>query len=364
MNDGNIIGELLRSDAAPAFELARRTGVHGGVDFVEWQSFKDWAVWHNPYSTGFCSGITLRHDKNLVGFADYVYVPFFVDDWEGIACNLGSICLEPALGGIEGLKFVRQCAKRAPTSMHYASHLNKQLAGIWRRMKASQGIGSEITHQLTISFPGRVMRRLQRTPFGRCATIHKAISLLLEPIDLIGAKARRILGQASNYSVVRPETLEDEWLNDIWVSARDDATMGIIRNASYLRWRYQTHPRASCFHWIVVGDRECNGLPVALIIIDLINESGLARINEIICPKGHRAQDALVVRAAVDAARSLGAIVLQTKPVSSRWATRWAEYGFQVNTRPYSSWMYFDRRAGALDSEHTLWFTYGDFKPM
>ena len=299
-------------------------------------------------------GVALRKGDELLGFADYVYVPFFIDDWEGTACYLGNICVHPTVQGLDGLNFVRVSKDRAPTPIHYASQLNQRLAGIWGRMRAQPGVGSEITYERTLSVLGRATRRLMRTQGGGISRIHRGIRLLK-------GLSRSRPSNEHNYSVVQPGAVDDEWLNEVWEATRTDAEMGIIRTASYLRWRYQHHPRSNSFHWILVNYEAGTPSTSALVILDLDLNGAIARISEIIGPVGSRSH---IIPTVIEAALYLGANALQTKAASRHWSTQWSNHGFQATRRPYSSWMYFDRRNGSENAERMPWFTYGDFKPM
>lgn len=342
------------------YRLVRENGVDGGLEYESWAAHHDWAIWDNPYAGDLPFGVALRRDSRLMGLAGFLYMPFYVDDWEGVACNLGAICLDPSLRGLDGLKFVRQSAKRAPTPLHYASHMNKELGAIWRRIGAKPGIGTDVTYRRTVA-PVRRALRWSRNAVTRRLGVDVGPSV--PATSALEAPDRRTVAKDCAYSLLPATALDDGWLDALWYSARDETNMGIRRDAAFLRWRYEAHPKKDMYHWISVESGNGDGLP-ALVILSVNRSNGLASIAEMIVPADRRDRDDVVMRAAMDAARHLGASVLQSKAVSPRWTELWARHGFRADRTDYCAWLYFDRRDSAADVERAPWFTFGDSRPV
>ncbi len=361
MEGGAILRPMAPEDLDAAFTLGRAGGLHGHLDDAAWRERADWAIRDNPFRCERPVGHVLERNGEWLGVMYYVYVPFRLGAWRGVAPMLNGLATKPEAGPIAGLRLHHEFLATPTFEVMLVPHVNEFGAAVLARKGGVAALGSEISVTGCLS-PGRrvaaSLARMLRLPAGPVMAV---LAPVLEP-GLAVAGFRRMALPRLHLAAEDPFDLvrgEDGALDDLAERALAGLDAGVIRNARFLRWRYAASPSAARTHAVAL--RGGDGRLAALAVL----EAGPMRdfrVMDLIFDPAVPGADRDILAAALASARARGGRMLYARQGQPILADLWRTAGAALAARPTAQFWLAAKRSIALPDPLRAEYSHGDHK--
>lgn len=356
------IRKLCEDDLPSVFQVALAAGVKMPPSYELWRDQFLWSAVESRrlFAEPSCPlGLVATDADTVVGFAGLGYRRLRVNGIDEPAAVHTSLAVRPDAQGLLGLLLCRELAKlltrEAAGYRILGLHHSETVGKVWSRLGARCLDGSDMTCRMLAS-PGHVLADRLGLPAA-------AASLLdLPPIRVVTAPmfARHGYGAAMPADLLPRGISVSQAVDferaigdtDFLRRCLDKCSIGIKRDADYLRWRYGRGPVGRYRFFAVTRD----GAHLGLVILGADGRP-TARLFEALFARDADLDARSMARFCLAAAARAGAGVLVAKVTEPALARAWQADGAVIDRKDYGQFWYTGNEAETVD----IRYTYGDF---
>jgi hypothetical protein len=347
-----------KSDARDVFSLLVSAGLAGEEERQEWERLAEWAFWANPYRGELPAGWVAVDDQGLLAYKNATVVPYRTRLHSGVGASVGHLCVRagahPAIASV----FTRKHLRNGGIPVQFGAHFNEASGRIWQPMVTSVGNLSNVTYTAAASYKTLWQQRIRRVGgpvlakfpgVGLIAWVHANVNRLSFP---------KGIDKASVVHVNTFQELKPEELNTLCRDAEADLDFTLCRDAQFLAWRYEDHPRHRDFRKISLIDD--GGSLRGVGVLDIAGET--ANINECIVRPGDLAAQVSLIKALTDLATKEERPFISSKSITRPVSLCLERSGFTSVEKTYDQYLLWEEGGQKPAKAGDTLLTYDEFR--
>ena len=364
MKYNDLLTPMDSSQLYDVFQLTRTCGLNNNTSFEEWKILFKWGVIDNPYRKGQVPGHIIIKNNRIVASIAYWYVPFKFGTWVGVVPNIGDMSIHPAHRGILGVFFIKKIFDYQGFDIAITTHGSKAGEMLWRRFGSVSCPQTNKSFRGYLSFKKSIDRTMEKKGHLLGLLSKKGMNSFFVPWTYLkNYNCRDIKCPKPFCTVIYPFKLNSESYKDVNLlcdKAQSIINTGIIRNATYLSWRYFNHPLAHQYYALAIKNNDDELMGVA--ILQLLPGSCDVRISEFIYNPEIDISKRELILASIMVAKEIGGITIITRLICDELMKNWKDIRMTERSKPYDQFLIFTKPQIKRPDYIKCLYSFGDYK--
>lgn len=345
-----MIIELAKEHIDEVYDLFVEPSInlYPGLKRDEFSALVDWAVFENPYQNNRSSGYIYRIDGIIKAVVMYSYRPFCIHEWTGEVPDLEHLFVHPSIRGVKGVLFLQKCIDKVKSNYPVLMHAIEDMSKIALKMKAIPITGSNVTFSKRLSYDYAAIRKIPVLSLITPTIRKPLIDTLIQLCTFSFANQKKC-----RYTVSRNVRSIDK-LDEFYAKFRYNYNIGVIRDQSYIRWRYAMHPNAEQYTtYYLYENTELRGI---FILQD--HKNGIASLCEVIYDSTIDQIEEEIILACMEEATCRNFEWIRSKIINNQFKQQFHAFNFIRMKKNYDQYLIF--YPNQIEPYQSI-YSYGDF---